>query len=435
MNFINSLPKKPGSVRDAATSRYLDSKAQNDVPKIALFGLFGCGNLGNDGSLEAILTALRQLIPAAKFTVICDDPDFIGRKFDVDAVPIMRKRNRGNLNTEPGGKIRKLVDMIIDIGPTLNFVRKYDIVIIPGTGILDDFGERPVGMPFQILKWSLAFRFWRKKLAFVSIGAGPIHHPVSCILMKSAARIAHYRSYRDQQSKDFMAGIGLDAARNDPVYPDVAFLLPKPNPARTAKGKNPRPTIGIGMMAYFGWYGFKDGGKAIHLDYIRKMTEFAGYLLDHDFDVRFLTGELSDMSAIEDVISGLREKWAKTIDDRVEVEPAYSLHDLMKQIAKTDLVVATRFHNIVCSLKMGKPTISLGYAKKNDVLMESVGFGAYCQHVDHLDVDMLIAQFEELFGGRANFVRTIESKIAEKTELLEAQIRLLGAQVMGIRAE
>ena len=75
------------------------------------------------------------------------------------------------------------------------------------------------------------------KIIFASIGAGPIQHPLSRWFMKSAARAAHYRSYRDTVSKAFMESIGFDA-RNDPIYPDIAFALSAPS-ALPAGGRGP----------------------------------------------------------------------------------------------------------------------------------------------------------------------------------------------------
>ena len=72
----------------------------------------------------------------------------------------------------------------------------------------------------------------------------------------------------------------------------------------------------------------------------------------------------------------------------------------MAQIAETDLVVATRYHNVVCALKLGRPTMSIGYADKNDVLLDEMGLGNFCQHIEHLDVDLLIQQFRRLAAGR-----------------------------------
>jgi polysaccharide pyruvyl transferase WcaK-like protein len=72
----------------------------------------------------------------------------------------------------------------------------------------------------------------------------------------------------------------------------------------------------------------------------------------------------------------------------------------MRQMQETDVVVATRYHNIVCALKLAKPTISLGYSKKNDVLMAQAGLGTYCHHVESFEVDQLIEQFEMICAQR-----------------------------------
>ena len=46
-----------------------------------------------------------------------------------------------------------------------------------------------------------------------------------------------------------MADIGYDVSR-DPVFPDIAFKLPTP-PNETSG--EPPLTIGVGVMAYYGW--------------------------------------------------------------------------------------------------------------------------------------------------------------------------------------
>ena len=74
------------------------------------------------------------------------------------------------------------------------------MIVVPGTGMLDDFGERWRDMPYHLFRWGLACRMARTPFAFVSIGAGPIHHPLSRWLMRSAAAMARYRSYRDMNS-------------------------------------------------------------------------------------------------------------------------------------------------------------------------------------------------------------------------------------------
>lgn len=297
-------------------------------------------------------------------------------------------------------------------------------MIFPGTGILDDFGERPAGMPYDILKWCLAARLAGTRIAFVSIGAGPIRNRLSRFLMISAARLGHYRSYRDLQSRQFMERAGCDS-RADAIYPDLAFGLPVPTPSRRTDPKVLR--VGVGVMAYRGWYGFAEGGQSIFSRYIGKLALFVVHLLDSGHEVRLLTGDDEDSIAVDAVLAAVR---SFRPDSKLAHEQVKSLDDVMGQIALTDVVVATRFHNIVCALKLRRPTISLGYASKNDVLMEQMGLGEYCQNVETFDVDMLIAQFSRLAADLEKCEQAISERLVELRDQIERQeLRLLSGVV------
>ena len=41
----------------------------------------------------------------------------------------------------------------------------------------------------------------------------------------------------------------------------------------------------------------------------------------------------------------------------------------MQQIAEVEVVVASRFHNVLLALLLGKPVVSIAYNQKNDALM------------------------------------------------------------------
>ncbi len=97
----------------------------------------------------------------------------------------------------------------------------------------------------------------------------------------------------------------------------------------------------------------------------------------------------------------------------------------MEQMALTDVVVATRFHNIVCALKMHRPTISLSYAKKNDVLMAELGLGQFCQHIETFDVDRLTEQFSLLVGDAAIYESGIGKRLDRLVNRLDQQNALL----------
>jgi len=55
---------------------------------------------------------------------------------------------------------------------------------------------------------------------------------------------------------------------------------------------------------------------------------------------------------------------------------------------------------VLCALKLGKPTLAIGYAKKNDVLMAEMGLDGFCQEARAIDVDRLVTQFASWTGAR-----------------------------------
>jgi polysaccharide pyruvyl transferase WcaK-like protein len=394
--------------------------------RIVLFGLFGCGNLGNDGSLETMLGFLKRVRPHATIVCVCDEPQVVSRSLDVDAVPIRQPSKPiggrlGRILLQPFRKLR-------EFGRACHHMRRTDVMIIPGTGILDDFGERPQGMPLKLFTWCLAARLCGTKIAFVCIGAGPIRRRVNRWLMLRAASLAHYRSYRDEISREFMESVGFDTT-NDRVYPDIVFKLPAPDARERPSTRFPHLTVGVGVMSYRGWYGYAEGGDRIFGRYIEKLSEFVVHLLDGGYGVRLLTGELGDKRAVDALLAKLRAARPEAAN-RITAEPSYSLGELMEQMSKTEIVVATRFHNIVCALKMGKPTISLGYARKNDVLMAGMGLGDYCQHIEQFSVPVLIEQFDALVQNRDALARKVRMKVSDLGKQLDRQEEFLVSELV-----
>ncbi len=422
-NGVHSLAATQSGVLDAP-QRYGRGGKRSRPTRIALFGLFGCGNLGNDGSLEAMVDFLGSVRPDAELLCICDNPDLVAQTHNIATLPISQSRHLKGFSRKLDRSFMKIPGKLVDLAQTFRHIRKADVMIVPGTGILDDFGERPYGMPLDVFRWCLVARMAGTRIAFVSIGAGPIGHRLSRWLMATAARLAHYRSYRDTMSKDFMDGIGFDTGE-DLIYPDIVFRLKTP-PAKASKPEGSTGlTVGVGVMSYYGWYGFAEGGNAIFERYIGKLAQFVIHLLDSGHNVRLLTGELADKTAVDALLKVVEEARPSIPSTRLTGRPLYSLHDIMSQISETDLVVATRFHNIVCALKMGRPTISLGYSRKNDVLMAEMGLGAYCQHVEKFDVDTLINQFSRLIADRETCERDIRDRTLEFAQQLEQQDRYL----------
>jgi polysaccharide pyruvyl transferase WcaK-like protein len=401
--------------------------------RIGIFGLFGNGNAGNDGSLEAMVAFLRRARPDAELTCICayvpGAPEKVSANFGLKAIPLAVPKPKSGwlsvLDTLSLRVPRQLGSLI----RAFSYASRMDVLIAPGTGMLDDFTDRPTGMPLAFFGWCLAARLCGARIALVSVGAGPIQHPISRWLIKSAAAMVQYRSYRDARSKAFMESIGFDT-RNDLVYPDLVFELPVPPlpPRQAADGE--LLAVGVGVMAYRGWRDDEPHGAAIYATYLEKMTKFVLWLLDRGHCVRILTGQASDRRVVNDLMRRV-EKTGLT-QGRVLAEPLPSLHDLMRQIADTDVVVATRFHNVVCALKLGKPTISIGYGQKHDPLMAEVGLARFCQQIETLDLDRLIEQFAQLTAERRRYAELLREVNIVYGQRLKQQRLRLATQFLGL---
>ncbi len=224
------------------------------------------------------------------------------------------------------------------------------------------------------------------------------------------------------------------------VFPDLAFLLPRPDPLPT-RAPDEQLTVGVGVMNYWGWKDRTASSGAIHGTYLDSLSRFCIWLLEKGHRVRLLAGDDTDQRAIR----AMRDLLEKRLTDRslmrnVLAEPVRDLAGVMAQMTGTDVVVATRFHNIVCALKVGKPTLSLSYAAKNAALLEEAGLDGYTQSIEGFDIEQLKSQVEELVARRAELARSIAAfgaltrkRLQHQEELLRVRLHELRPQPVGLR--
>lgn len=389
--------------------------------RIALFGMFGIGNIGNDASLEAALHYLREGLPSADVLCICPEPELVMSQHGVRAVPTAPPAASGGLRSGYGSRVGAVVGRfrrhlrlreIHNWSYALRVLRDSDLLAIPGTGILDDFGTTPRGMPYDLFRWCVSARVRRSKVRFLSIGAGPIHNPASRLLMKAAAGLADYRTFRDAGSRSYMASIGCNT-HHDGVVPDLVFSLPIPDATDSWAGRAERPLVGVNVMAYRGWAHDEGRGEGIYRRYIEKLASFVAWLLDRGYEIRLLIGEDRDLAACNDLREAtltVEPERGRTLEIASQVG---TMTDLLKAMQATDLVVATRYHNLVAALMLARPVVSLGYAPKNADLMAQVGMAAYCQSIDDFDIELLKSQFEELWSRRQLVARQVERAVGK----------------------
>jgi polysaccharide pyruvyl transferase WcaK-like protein len=286
------------------------------------------------------------------------------------------------------------------------------MLVMTGTGMLGDVGILPFGLHYDILKWSIIAKLRRCKLLFVSVGVGPIRQPLSKWLVKAALALADYRSYRDSFSKDYLQRLHFDTKR-DSVCPDLAFSLPKTMIPSSQDHDGRAAVIGVGIITYSHQRANSGNDESGYSNYIGKLSTFVAWLLEHQYTVRLLIGDaVYDHRARQDLRSSLEVSGINYGDRKIIDEPASSVDEVLSQLANTDLVVASRFHNVLLALWLNKPVVAISFHEKVDSLMSGMGLSEFCQDIEHIDTKKLIGQFLALEQDAEN----LRSQIKQKAE-------------------
>ncbi|MFI8849327.1 polysaccharide pyruvyl transferase family protein [Streptomyces sp. NPDC053499] len=394
--------------------------------RVGVFGLLGSGNLGNDGSLEAVLGYLRAEHPEAVVDALCGGPETVTARYGIPATRLHWYRGEYRTASRAGAIAAKGLGKFVDVFRTAAWVRRHDVVIVPGMGVLEaTLPLRPWGFPYSLFLLCASGRLFGTRVALVGVGAAPIGQRPTRALVRWSARLAAYRSYRDALSRDAMRDMGVDTGR-DEVYPDLAFALPTPRSivfseqAEPTEHSGPRGPVCVGVMAFHGGNDDRARAEVIHRRYLDGTTRFVRSLVEDGRTVRLLIGDDVDRPVVAAILDAVDSPL-------VTAAEAASLADLMKETAAAESVVATRYHNLVCALKAGTPTLALSYAAKSDALMDRMGLGAYCHPAREVDAGRLLEQFRALERRSAQLRRTLAERNLVATRQLQVQFRELTA--------
>lgn len=397
--------------------------------KIALFGHFGQGNFGNESTLQATLYHLRRFLPDAEVTCICTGPEATVATHQIEAILPAEIFAKSWTSRNPLLRLARTICIGIPSEAYrwikgLMILRGTDMLIIPGTGLLTDAYGLLAWGPYNLFKWSLIAKVCHCKLLFVSVGAGPIYGTLGRFFVKFALSLADFRSYRDNSTRQYLKGIGF-RTNSDPVYPDLVFSLPEAViPHQDAK-KTRRSVVGLGLMSYAGRYSDPRPSNAIYLAYLENLVRVVEWLLAHEYDVRLLIGDRWDVPVTQEFRCLLKKQLSVYDERRILDEPVCSVEHLLSQLAATDIVVATRFHNALLAMLNNKPVISISFHHKCVSLMSSMGLSEYCLDINDLKADTLIEKVCDLEKNADKLRSLIREKVGECRKALDEQYKFI----------
>jgi polysaccharide pyruvyl transferase WcaK-like protein len=384
--------------------------------QVGLFGLLGSGNIGNDTSMESILHYLRTDHPDAIVDAMCSGPEWVRARYGIETTPLSWYSRHEESASGIKAIVLKVTGKGLDTFRIASWVRRHDVVIIPGMGVLETtLPLRALGTPFAMFLVCASGRLFGTKVALVSVGANATKQRLMRWLFTATARLAFYSSYRDAESRDAVARRGRKTAGE--VYPDVAFAIPV-----AADSPGDPDLVGVGVMDFHGSNDERQRADEIYESYVQNMKAFILWLVDSGKTVRLFVG---DTKGCDDVVVGrllteLRADRPELPARQVSAAQASSFGDLVEALRPVSAVVATRYHNVISAIRLCKPTISVGYAAKHDAVMAEVGLAEFCQRAGMLDADRLIEQFTEI-QSRAPELR---AELAKRNQALAEQAKV-----------
>lgn len=397
---------------------------------IVFYGNFGAGNLGNEVTLQTAIEQTLTRLPDARLLCVCTNPEDVRSRHgiaaapslsrdsgwswsDLDAKPAVKEAagvaprgavpaGLGHLLSRLGTALARLARIVFRRVPRelahwhamLRVVAHGDVLLIPGTGIVTDGSCGSFGWPYDMFKLTVLARLCGKRVIFLSVGAGPFRHRLGCWFVRRSLGLAHYRSYRDVDSKQRLEDIGFDTAR-DAVCPDLVFGLSRDYLAETRAEPDFLRIVGLGLKDYA--TPVDDAGAKSYRDYLGVMADFVVWLQAQGFAVRLIIGDAQyDTRVREDLIAFLEARGAGAKAPRLLSDPVPTVEELLRQLRETDVVISPRFHNLVLALMLNKPIIALSDLPKVDALLADLGLERFCLPLEGLKADELTARFTQL---------------------------------------
>ncbi|WP_340014701.1 polysaccharide pyruvyl transferase CsaB [Paenibacillus sp. FSL K6-1318] len=380
--------------------------------KLVISGYYGFRNSGDEAVLKSILTALEEESQRSNVTiepiVLSGDPEWTTSMYGVRSVHRMKLK-----------EVREAL-------------KESDGLISGGGSLLQDAtGLKSIPYYLGVIKLAQ----WLKKPTFIyAQGIGPVKRKIFNPMIKSVFKACTYVSVRDEQSADYLRGLGLQWNQIH-VVPDPVMGLPLPeakvengadaisaNVANQANRVEPSsgahtklPVIGISVRF---WESDRKELTAIAAGLKKLCSKRAVHL-------RFLPFHLP---IDEQASRFLMEMLGDVTSKGSEISITQDLTDpqlMLEEVSKCDLVIGMRLHSLIYAASQYVPPVGISYDPKIDqflLRLDSEPAG----NTDTLDGDKLAKTVVGLLDQRSQWLKEHEEGITE----LKQEARVPAQQII-----
>jgi len=232
-------------------------------------------------------------------------------------------------------------------------------VDLPGVASSDqmiDFVGGAWEFPYTHCRWALLAGLRGVRVAFMSVGAGPLDGWLARFLVRTALSRAAHVSVRDQGSREIVCDLGFKG--DIEVSPDLAFSLlwiaRVPCGAKVGAG-----VVVINPMPVFDARYWPTADADRYRRYLDALAELSAAIVATGKRVVLFGTRAAREWAADDVLVRLSSDVQAS--GRIELARPRTLEQLLELLSHSDFVVATRFHGILLSLLVGTPVVRVCY--------------------------------------------------------------------------
>ena len=400
-------------------------------PRIGVVAInAGNANLGDEAVLTGALLAIRTRMGDPDITVFSVNPAATAEHHRVRAAslpigsvggagtgPVRRAAHRmwdplrgmrilapaGRWSVRLGRAAAGLVALPVAITRLALQLRGTDVMILAGSNQLEDAPGGAWGYPFMVLLCTVLARLSGARVAFMSVGAGPLGSRLSQRLCVAALRLTTYASFRDRGSLELMQGLGYRGAGK--VVPDLAYALELP--AQDTRRHVAPKRVAVNVFPFHDpQYDQRvtDGGASF-AEYVEAIADFVIGVNARGMQLVLFGTQHGDRHAI-DLIQERVHARAPELGVIEQLMPT-SYEELGDIIERSDVVVATRYHGILVGTLHGRPTIGVCYEAKSKRLLELAGIEQFAVEADMLQADALLDRLTDALrpGGLSEQIR------------------------------
>jgi len=364
------------------------------IMRVALFGSFGEGNLGDEAICKATIDNIRKVHENSEIVLFTHDLEDSEKRYDQEFITFRSVIATG---------FRSLVTQIKnnEFKESINILKKCDLVVIGGGGILYD-NEVGIGIN-PILIWLLRtylFKLLGLKVVLNAVGVGPITKISSKIYLRLLGNLVNKITVRDKYSQDIMK----DCSVYTPIIISADPVWGVKWEERTMKDILQSPKLKYDARSKLGIQVRKVRGMDE-----AKFVETMAKLIDSMVEKYLLSVVLIPMSFknTKDILLLEKIQVKAKNESKIEIVKSDNISFISDIMQECDFLIISRLHSIILATQLGIPYIALSYSAKTEDLVNKIKMTDLSWPVTEVDVTTI----ERLY------LKAMKRKVTIKTHL------------------